>query len=144
MDADEPYHMAWERFNTLLSNCPQHGLSDWALIEKFYNGLTFQMQQQFNTCVGGHMMEKKDADECLEMFEDFALAEQQQPKSQTSASRTVPPSSTRGLHHVSVDTEVAAEIASLKKLFIESLNKLAAKCEVCRGGHDTIDCPVVP
>jgi hypothetical protein len=35
MDADEPYHMASERFNTLLSKCSQHGLSDWALIKKF-------------------------------------------------------------------------------------------------------------
>ncbi|KAI3795210.1 hypothetical protein L1987_37859 [Smallanthus sonchifolius] len=24
MDPDEPYHMAWERFNALLSRCPQH------------------------------------------------------------------------------------------------------------------------
>ncbi|KAI3807792.1 hypothetical protein L1987_23726 [Smallanthus sonchifolius] len=49
MDPDEPYHMAWERFNTLLSKCPQHGLSDWALVEKFYNGLTFEKQQMNST-----------------------------------------------------------------------------------------------
>ncbi|KAI3762511.1 hypothetical protein L1987_52941 [Smallanthus sonchifolius] len=40
MESDEPYHLAWERFQTLLSRCSQHGLSDWALVEKFYNGLT--------------------------------------------------------------------------------------------------------
>jgi hypothetical protein len=142
MDADEPYHMAWERFNTLLSKCLQHGLSDWDLIKKFYNGITFQMQQQFNTSAGGDMMEKKDADECIEMFEDFAMAEQQQPRSRDS--KTVPSSSTRGLHHVSTDTGVAAELASLKKLFIDNLAKMAAKCEVCQGGHDTVDCHVVP
>ncbi|KAI3821357.1 hypothetical protein L1987_08923 [Smallanthus sonchifolius] len=45
MELDEPYHMVWERFNTLLSRCPQHGLSNWALVEKFYNRLTFEKQQ---------------------------------------------------------------------------------------------------
>ncbi|KAI3694807.1 hypothetical protein L1987_77788 [Smallanthus sonchifolius] len=35
MDPDEPYHMAWVRFNALLSRCPQHGLSNWAIVEKF-------------------------------------------------------------------------------------------------------------
>ncbi|KAI3810154.1 hypothetical protein L1987_19764 [Smallanthus sonchifolius] len=44
MDPEEPYHMAWERFNTLLSRCTLHGLSDCALVEKFYNGLTFEKQ----------------------------------------------------------------------------------------------------
>lgn len=53
MDPDERYQMAWERFNPLLSKCPQHGLSDWALVEKFYNGLTFEKQQMFNTAAGG-------------------------------------------------------------------------------------------
>ena len=35
MEPDEPYHLAWERFQTLLSRCSQHGLSDWALVENF-------------------------------------------------------------------------------------------------------------
>ncbi|KAI3797565.1 hypothetical protein L1987_32823 [Smallanthus sonchifolius] len=64
MDPDEPYHMAWERFNTILSRYPQHGLSDWALIEKFYNGLTFEKQVMFNTAAEGHIMDKKPS-ECV-------------------------------------------------------------------------------
>ncbi|KAI3776303.1 hypothetical protein L1987_46079 [Smallanthus sonchifolius] len=54
-----------------------HGLSDWAIVEKFYNGLTFGKQQMFNTAAGGHIMDKKEAAECEEMFESFALAEKQ-------------------------------------------------------------------
>ncbi|KAI3774223.1 hypothetical protein L1987_48770 [Smallanthus sonchifolius] len=58
MDPDEPYHMAWERFNALLSRYPQHGLSDWAIVEKFYNGLTLEKQQMFNTDAGSHIMDR--------------------------------------------------------------------------------------
>src|ERR1044071_4601556 len=58
MDPDDPYYMAWERFQTLLSRCPHHGLSDWALVEKFYNGLTFETRFRFNTPAQGNFMEK--------------------------------------------------------------------------------------
>ncbi|KAI3732645.1 hypothetical protein L1987_63852 [Smallanthus sonchifolius] len=69
VDLDEPYHFARERFNTLLSRCHQHGLSDWAIVEKFFNGLTFEKQQMFNTAAGGHIMEKLEPAECEEIFE---------------------------------------------------------------------------
>ncbi|KAI3816612.1 hypothetical protein L1987_16315 [Smallanthus sonchifolius] len=77
--------LAYLRFNTLLSRCPQHSLSDWALVEKFYNGLTFEKQQMFNTTAGGHIMERLEPDECEEMFESFAEAEQQHPHSVTNS-----------------------------------------------------------
>ena len=141
MDPDEAYCLAWERFYTLLSKCPQHGLTEWAVVEKFYNGLTFQMQQQFNTAAGGHIMEKLDPDECEEMFESFALAQQQQPSTRTSRNTTTTSPSSRGLHQVTSDTIAAAELEALKKE-VRELKKSAMKCEVCRGGHDTIDCPV--
>ena len=105
MDDDEPYYMAWERWNALLSRCPQHGLSDWALVEKFYNGLTFEAKQRFNTAAGGHIMNKKEPHECETMFEDFAMAEYEDPASrrrQSSGVRTttIPPAPTRGVHQV--------------------------------------------
>ncbi|KAI3695682.1 hypothetical protein L1987_78681 [Smallanthus sonchifolius] len=68
MDPEEPCYMAWERFNTLLSKCPKHGLSDWALVEKFYNGLTFEKQPMFNTAAGCHIMDKKEPEECEEIM----------------------------------------------------------------------------
>ncbi|KAI3814002.1 hypothetical protein L1987_18741 [Smallanthus sonchifolius] len=106
MDPDEPYHMAWERFNTLLSKCPQHGLSDWALVEKFYNGLTFEKQQMNST-----------------------------PSART------PTSATRGVYQVTTETSMAAALATMAKE-IKDLKMSSMKCEVCRGGHDTIGCPV--
>ncbi|KAK1441025.1 hypothetical protein QVD17_06861 [Tagetes erecta] len=99
MGPDEPYHMAWERFNTLRSRCPQHGLTEWALVEKFYNGLNHETQVMFNTAAGGHIMEKKSVPQCEEMFESFALSEQESPhpKSSTSATRASS-STTRGVY----------------------------------------------
>lgn len=72
MEADEPYYQAWERFHTLLKKCPRHGLAGWALAEIFYNALTFETQQRFNTTSNGNLMKKKDLDECEAMLEDFA------------------------------------------------------------------------
>ena len=76
MEADEPYHMAYERFQNLLCKCPHHGLSDWALVEKFYNGLTYETQMRFNTAAQGHVMDKMDIDAANSMFESFATAKQ--------------------------------------------------------------------
>ncbi|KAI3821277.1 hypothetical protein L1987_08841 [Smallanthus sonchifolius] len=99
MDPDEPYHMTRERFNTFLSRCPQHDISDWVIVEKFYNGLTFEKQEMFNTAAGGHIMDKKEPADCEEMFESFALAEQQQPSTRTSIrSARTPVPFTRGVN----------------------------------------------
>ncbi|KAI3821022.1 hypothetical protein L1987_08578 [Smallanthus sonchifolius] len=123
MDPDEPYHMAWERFNMLLSRCPQHGVSDWALVEKFYNGLTFEKQQMFNIAAGGHIMERLEPDE---------------NSIPTAGALT---SSSRGVHQVTPETSVAAALASMANK-IKELKLSAQWCQVCRGGHDTRDCPV--
>ncbi|KAI3807563.1 hypothetical protein L1987_23493 [Smallanthus sonchifolius] len=143
MDPDEPYHMAWERFNALLSRCPQHGLPDWALVEKFYNGLTFETQQMFNTAAGGHIMDRLEPEECEDMFESFAQAEQQHPRSVRDSIPTARShaSSPRGVHQVTPDTSVAAALASMANE-IKELKLSALRCQVCRGGHDTRDCPV--
>ncbi|KAK1419540.1 hypothetical protein QVD17_28715 [Tagetes erecta] len=143
MGPDEPYHMAWERFNTLRSRCPQHGLTEWALVEKFYNGLTHETQVMFNTAAGGHIMEKKSVPQCEEMFESFALSEQESPhpKSSTSATRASS-STTRGVYQVSPGSDLAVMMEAVRNE-IKDLKMSVNKCEVCRGGHDTIDCPTM-
>ncbi|XP_076960489.1 uncharacterized protein LOC143636890 [Bidens hawaiensis] len=139
MEPDEPYSLAWERFHNLLSRCPQHGLLEWGVVEKFYNGLTFEMQKRFNTSAGGNMLEKLDIDECESLFESFALAEQQEPSARGTSKTTT--SSARGIYQVSNDTSIAAALEAMQK-DIRELKKIARKCEICRGGHDTVDCPV--
>ncbi|XP_076907440.1 uncharacterized protein LOC143563881 [Bidens hawaiensis] len=139
MDPNESYPLAWERFHNLLSRCPQHGLSEWAVVKKFYNGLTFEMQQRFNTSAGGNMLLKLDIDECESMFESFALAEQQGPSARGTSKTTT--SSARGVRQISNDTSITAALKAIQRE-IKDLKKVVNRCEVCRGGHDTVDCPV--
>ncbi|KAK1421773.1 hypothetical protein QVD17_24388 [Tagetes erecta] len=129
MGPDEPYHMAWERFNTLRSRCPQHGLTEWALVEKFYNGLTHETQVMFNTAAGGHIMEKKSVPQCEEMFESFVLSEQESPhpKSSTSATRASS-STTRGVHQVSPGSDLAVMMEAVRNE-IKDLKMSVNKCE---------------
>ncbi|XP_022040215.1 uncharacterized protein LOC110942760 [Helianthus annuus] len=133
MEPDEPYHLAWERFQTLISRCSQHGLSDWALVEKFYNGLTPEIKASFDTSAGGQLMGKKTMNECNDLFESFAHSDMDY--STTS-------SATRGVNQVGLDPSVAAAFETLKQELNE-IKKKVDRCEVCRGGHDTIDCPTL-
>ncbi|KAI3813800.1 hypothetical protein L1987_18535 [Smallanthus sonchifolius] len=77
------------------------------------------------------------------MFESFALAEQQQPRSVRTSIPTArtSTSSTRGVHQLTPDASVAAALAAMSKE-IKELKLSAQKCEVYKGGHDTCDCPV--
>ncbi|XP_076952077.1 uncharacterized protein LOC143625691 [Bidens hawaiensis] len=91
MEPDEAYYQAWERFQNLLFYCSQHGLIPWALVEKFYNGLTYEAQARFDTAARGNLMEKKN--------------------------------------------NLTQEIKELKAK--------VDKCEMCRGGHGTLECPLM-
>ncbi|KAI3814138.1 hypothetical protein L1987_18885 [Smallanthus sonchifolius] len=143
MPPDEPYYMAWERFQNLLSRCSQYGLSDWALVEKFYNGLTYETRARFDTSAGGHLMGKRNVAECNDMFESFAQAEyEQRSVTRNSSPSTSTSSSSRGVHHVNVDTSVAAALEALAK-DVKELKMRVARCEVCRGDHATVECPVL-
>ncbi|KAK1431640.1 hypothetical protein QVD17_08144 [Tagetes erecta] len=143
MEPDEPYYMAWERFQNLLSRCSQHGLTPWALVEKFYNGLTYETRARFDTSAGGHLMGKRNVNQCNELFESFAQAEfEQRSVNRNSTPVTSAPSSTRGVHHVTMDTSVAAALENLTRE-VKDLKAKVDKCEYCRGGHSTLECPVM-
>ncbi|XP_021995900.1 uncharacterized protein LOC110893088 [Helianthus annuus] len=147
MEPDEPYHLAWERFQTLLSRCTQHGLFDWALVEKFYNGLTPETRARFDTSAGGHLLGKKTVAECNDLFESFAHSDIDLcPISRTSTPVSSTSSAGRGVHQVSLDTSMAATMENLERKLNSRMNDLERRfdrCEVCRGGHDTIDCPTL-
>ncbi|XP_022031179.1 uncharacterized protein LOC110932126 [Helianthus annuus] len=142
MEPDEPYHLAWERFQTLLSHCSQHGLSDWALVEKFYNGLTLEIRARFDTSAGGQLIGKKTVVECNDLFQSFAHSDMDY----STASRTSIPVTTssagRGVNQVSLDSLVVAVLEGMKRDLLE-IKKKVDRREVCRGGHDTIECPTL-
>ncbi|XP_022003135.1 uncharacterized protein LOC110900558 [Helianthus annuus] len=145
MGPDEPYYFAWERFQNLCARCSQHGLSDWALCEKFYNGLTQETRDRFDTNAGGHMMGILTVPECLERFEAFAQSQSQSRSDQRyqgGNSNTTTSTPAQGVNHVTVDPGLASFLQNMNK----QLNEIQAKidkCEFCRGGHDTNACPLL-
>ncbi|XP_022004496.1 uncharacterized protein LOC110902064 [Helianthus annuus] len=150
MEPDEPYHLAWERFQTLITRCSRHGLSDWALVEKFYNGLTPEIRARFDTSAGGQLMGKKTVAECNDLFESFAHSDMDYSTTSRTSIPVRTTSAGRGVNQVGLDSSVAAAVErakeELRQEMRQELNEIKKKvdrCEVCRGGHDTIDCPTI-
>ncbi|KAL8463413.1 hypothetical protein ACS0TY_034173 [Phlomoides rotata] len=50
---DENINDAWERFNSLLRKCPQHGNGDEQIVTFFYNGLCPTARQYVDASAGG-------------------------------------------------------------------------------------------
>ncbi|XP_035834059.1 uncharacterized protein LOC110881090 [Helianthus annuus] len=142
MEPDEPYHLAWERFQTLLSRCSQHGLSDWALVETIYNGLTPECKVRFDTSAGGHLMGKKSVADCNDLFESFAHADIDHSATSRNSIPVTTSSSSRGVNQVVSDSKIASQLDYITKELLE-IKKKVDRCEVCRGGHDTVDCPTL-
>src|SRR3954467_1938041 len=46
----------WERMKTLVKNCPTHGLTTWIVIQTFYVGLNFTLQNLLDSAAGGTFM----------------------------------------------------------------------------------------
>ncbi|KAJ0870421.1 putative retrotransposon gag domain, aspartic peptidase domain superfamily [Helianthus annuus] len=150
MEPDESYHLAWERFQTLITRCSQHGLSDWALVEKFYNGLTPEIRARFDTSAGGQLMGKKTVAECNDLFESFAHSDMDYSTTSRTSIPVRTTSAGRGVNQVSLDSSVAAAVERAKEEIrqemrqeLSEIKKKVDRCEVCRGGHDTIDCPTL-
>ncbi|XP_022035144.1 uncharacterized protein LOC110937011 [Helianthus annuus] len=145
MEPDEPYYLAWERFQNLCARCSQHGLSDWALCEKFYNGLSQESRDRFDTNAGGHMMGILTVAECLERFEAFSQSQSQSrsdQRYQSGNSNTTTSAPARGVNHVTMDPSLAVVLENMSR----ELKEIKAKvdeCEYCRGGHDTSACPLL-
>ncbi|XP_021998619.1 uncharacterized protein LOC110895607 [Helianthus annuus] len=150
MEPDEPYHLAWEHFQTLITRCSQHGLSDWALVEKFYNGLTPEIRARFDTSAGGQLMGKKTVAECNDLFESFAHSDMDYSITSRTSVHVRTTSAGRGVNQVSLDPSVAAVVENLGQELrqemrqeLSEIKKKVDRCEVCQGGHDTIDCPTL-
>ncbi|XP_022007513.1 uncharacterized protein LOC110906726 [Helianthus annuus] len=151
MESDEPYHLAWERFQTLLSRCSQHGLSDWALVEKFYNGLTPEIRARFDTSAGGQLMGKKTVAECNDLFQSFAHSDMDYSTTSRTSIPVHTSSAGRGVNQVSLDPSVAAamiervreELRQEMRRELSEIKKRVDRCELCRGGHDTLECPTL-
>src|SRR3954451_4741385 len=53
---NEHVAQAWERMNSLVKNCPTHGLTTWMIIQNFYAGLNFSSRNLLDSDAGGTFM----------------------------------------------------------------------------------------
>src|SRR3954462_9966357 len=47
---------SWERVQSLVRNCPTHGLTAWMIIQTFYAGLNFSSRNLLDSAMGGTFM----------------------------------------------------------------------------------------
>jgi len=73
---DEPFCEAWERFNSLLRKCPNHGFEDIAQLNIFYNGLRPDTKMILDTTAGGTMM-IVDVEQATRIIEALASTDHQ-------------------------------------------------------------------
>ncbi|XP_042016150.1 uncharacterized protein LOC121764155 [Salvia splendens] len=71
MKGQESMFEAWERFNTLLKKCPNHGLSPGHQVSLFYNGCSDFIKSQLDFGSGGSFLDK-EVDECKKMLQRLA------------------------------------------------------------------------
>ncbi|XP_021998433.1 uncharacterized protein LOC110895424 [Helianthus annuus] len=134
----ESFYETWERFKELLLKCPHHGFEDWALVEKFYYGVTPATRNMLNTTAGGNLMTAKTPEECMDMFEDIAMSSYEFPDSrQTTFTQ-------RWVHRVDEVTRMQAQIDALQKQVGDMKVQKEQVCEICTGRHDTTACPIAP
>src|SRR3954451_388595 len=53
---NEHVAQAWERMNSLVKNCPTHGLTTWMIIQTFYAGLNFFSRNLLDSAARGTFM----------------------------------------------------------------------------------------
>jgi len=68
---EESLYEAWERFKDLQRQCPHHAVSDWLLIQTFYNGLEQSVKISVDVAAGGALM-GKSIEAAKFLFEEMA------------------------------------------------------------------------
>src|SRR3954468_11013190 len=53
---NEHVAQAWERMESLIKNCPTHGLTTWMILQTFYAGLNFSSRNLLDSAAGGTFM----------------------------------------------------------------------------------------
>ena len=87
-------------------------------------------------------MGKKTVADCNDLFESFAHADIDHSATGRNSNPVVTSSSSRGVNQVVSDSKVISQLDYITKELLE-IKKKVDRCEVCRGGHDTIDCPTI-
>ncbi|KAG8642533.1 hypothetical protein MANES_12G095501v8 [Manihot esculenta] len=132
----------WERFERLCTGCPQHDMSDKALIQFFYGGLIPSERKLINVACGGSILDKTPR-EMKELISNLAASSKQyEEEGQTQ----------RGIYEVrtsSVESQISKLTSLVEKIALGQVQQIQAPqpprpCEIClHVGHPTDQCPTL-
>ncbi|XP_058784592.1 uncharacterized protein LOC131659418 [Vicia villosa] len=152
--SNESLNEAWERFKAMLRKCKGHGFVEVDQIHMFRNGLTPTNKTLLDARAGGSLMSKTTA-KAIEIIERMALNDRQ-----SNHDRTVREKKPGLLELTNSDALLAQNklLTSQVELLTQQMSKLpqqikelngvsnsyqVAKCELCKGDHQTGFCPPV-
>ncbi|GMI77213.1 hypothetical protein HRI_001390600 [Hibiscus trionum] len=139
---DEPMHEAWDRFTTLLRNCPMHGFPVWNQVTKFYNAANLQTRIRIDSAANGLLLDK-DPDEALQVLKNLAKNEEQFPTARRGGKRVL------AVKDYEADSTMKSQVAFLTKAMKHLLNEedlrgfaVEEVCTTCEGNHSRDECPI--
>src|SRR3954466_1539146 len=152
--SNESLNEAWEMYKAMLRKCKGHGFTDVDQIHMFRNGLTATNKTLLDATAGGSLM-SKTPEEATQIIERMALNDRQ-----SNHDRTVRDKKPGLLELTNSDALLAQNklLTSQVELLTQQMSKLpqqskelngvsnsyqVAKCELCKGDHQTGFCPPV-
>src|SRR3954468_22040227 len=152
--SNESLNEAWERYKAMLRKCKGHGFTDVDQIHMFRNGLTATNKTLLDATAGGSLM-SKTPEEATQIIERMALNDRQ-----GNHDRTVRDKKPEMLELNNSDALLAQNklLTSQVEILTQQMSKLpqqlkalngisnsyqVAKCELCKGNHQTGFCPPV-
>ncbi|GMI79890.1 hypothetical protein HRI_001658300 [Hibiscus trionum] len=139
---DEPMHEVWDKFTTLLRNCPMHGFPVWNHVTKFYNAANLQTRIRIDSAANGLLLDK-DPDEALQVLKNMAKNEEQFPTARRGGKRVL------AVKDYEADSTLKSQVAFLTKAMKRLLNDdgqqgfaVEEVCDICEGNHSRDECPI--
>ncbi|XP_027903621.1 uncharacterized protein LOC114163516 [Vigna unguiculata] len=146
---DEPFCEAWERFNSLLRKCPNHGFEDIAQLNIFCNGLRPDTKMILDAAAGGTMM-SVDAEQATRIIEALASTDHQaQHNRQTVQRKGVLDLSTTDAilvqnkiltQQIEALTKQMSKLPEQLQVVQSSPSQQPMRCDFCGGDHPNGHC----
>ena len=127
-NSNEPFWKYFDRFQKLLSKCPQHGIEKWRLCKILYEALDSQTTALLESMCNGRFMDKTD-EEAWQFFEELAertmlWESTREPSQETEKSK--------GVHVVGNSIATEAKLATLtRRLEALETNKVSSQVFLC-------------
>jgi len=110
---EESLYESWERFKSICRSCPHHGLTEWFLVQQFWNGLYEDSRNILNMGSNGRFTEVDD-NQTWAKIEEMAIHNSQYSR---------PRKATRGgLHEVNSVTQLSADLSAQFNSHMDAFN----------------------